>query len=149
MRILIQRVKQASVTIDNQTISTIGVGLMGLVGVENGDTREDIEYVVQKVSKLRIFDDNDGVMNLDAVQVGGEFMMISQFTLLAATKKGNRPSYIQAAKGEEGLIAYNLFCDLLEDATGKSVKRGKFGHNMQVSLCNDGPVTIWIDSRNK
>ena len=122
---------------------------MGLIGVENGDTLSDIEYVVQKVAKLRIFDDQQGVMNLDVQQVDGDLLMVSQFTLLASTKKGNRPSYIQAAKGEEGLAAYNKFCELLAKETNKPVQKGEFGANMLVELVNDGPVTIWIDSRNK
>ena len=149
MRILLQRVKQASVTVDGIEISSIGAGLMGLVGVEAGDTEADMEYIAQKVSKIRIFDDADGVMNLDIEQVGGEFMMVSQFTLLASTKKGNRPSYINAAKGEDGLAHYDRLCNRLLELTGKDVKRGQFGADMQVSLVNDGPVTIWIDSRNK
>lgn len=149
MRILLQRVKQASVTVDCNEISSIGAGLMGLVGVETGDTDADMEHIAQKVSKIRIFDDAEGVMNLDIEQVGGEFMMVSQFTLLANTKKGNRPSYINAAKGDEGYALYDKLCNRLMELSGKDVKRGQFGANMLVSLVNDGPVTIWIDSRSK
>ena len=147
MRIVIQRVRHASVTIDNQAVSAIGQGLLVLVGVENGDTPADAEWLAAKTVALRIFDDADGVMNRSVLDIGGEVLAVSQFTLTASTRKGNRPSYIRAARGEEANTLYETYCQLVADRIGRPVGRGIFGADMQVSLLNDGPVTIIIDSR--
>lgn len=147
MRIVIQRVRHASVTVDNQAVSTIGQGLLVLVGVENGDTPADAEWLAAKTVALRIFDDTDGVMNRSVLDIGGEVLAVSQFTLTASTRKGNRPSYIRAARGEEANTLYETYCQLVADRIGRPVGRGIFGADMQVSLLNDGPVTIIIDSR--
>lgn len=147
MRIVIQRVRHASVTVDNQAVSTIGQGLLVLVGVENGDTPADAEWLAAKTVALRIFDDADGVMNRSVLDIGGEVLAVSQFTLTASTRKGNRPSYIRAARGEEANTLYETYCQLVADRIGRPVGRGIFGADMQVSLLNDGPVTIIIDSR--
>lgn len=147
MRIVIQRVRHASVTVDNQAVSTIGQGLLVLVGVENGDTPADAEWLAAKTVALRIFDDTDGVMNRSVLDIGGEVLAVSQFTLTASTRKGNRPSYIRAARGEEANTLYEAYCQLVADRIGRPVGRGIFGADMQVSLLNDGPVTIIIDSR--
>lgn len=149
MRVLIQRVKKASVTVDGKLISAIGQGLLLLVGIEESDQKEDIDWLTQKVGKLRIFDDENGVMNRSVIEIDGEILAVSQFTLLASTKKGNRPSYIRAAKGEISQPLYNDFCQALGTVCGKEVKQGVFGADMKVELINDGPVTIWIDSKNK
>lgn len=146
MRIVIQRVRHASVTVDNQAVSTIGQGLLVLVGVENGDTPADAEWLAAKTVALRIFDDTDGVMNRSVLDIGGEVLAVSQFTLTASTRKGNRPSYIRAARGEEANTLYEAYCQLVADRIGRPVGRGIFGADMQVSLLNDGPVTIIIDS---
>ena len=138
MRLLIQRVKHASVAIGGDVRSRIGAGLLVLLGVGCDDTDEDIEYLAGKLVRLRIFDDEAGVMNLDVVQTGGEILVVSQFTLQASTRKGNRPSYIKAAP--EARVAELL---------GRGVATGEFGADMQVELVNDGPVTIWMDSKNK
>lgn len=147
MRIVIQRVRHASVTVDNQAVSDIGQGLLVLVGVENGDTPADAEWLAAKTVALRIFDDTDGVMNRSVLDIGGEVLAVSQFTLTASTRKGNRPSYIRAARGEEANTLYETYCQLVADRIGRPVGRGIFGADMQVSLLNDGPVTIIIDSR--
>ena len=147
MRIVIQRVRHASVTVDNQAVSAIGQGLLVLVGVENGDTSADAEWLAAKTVALRIFDDTDGVMNRSVLDIGGEVLAVSQFTLTASTRKGNRPSYIRAARGEEANTLYETYCQLVADRIGRPVGRGIFGADMQVSLLNDGPVTIIIDSR--
>ena len=147
MRIVIQRVRHASVTVDNQAVSAIGQGLLVLVGVENGDTPADAEWLAAKTVALRIFDDTDGVMNRSVLDIGGEVLAVSQFTLTASTRKGNRPSYIRAARGEEANTLYETYCQLVADRIGRPVGRGIFGADMQVSLLNDGPVTILLDSR--
>lgn len=147
MRIVIQRVSSASVCVDGSVVSKIGRGLMILVGVENGDTEEDAAWLASKAARLRIFDDADGVMNLSVTDVGGELLAVSQFTLTASTRKGNRPSYIRAAGHETAVPLYERFCQLLEQESGAQVRKGVFGADMQVELVNDGPVTIIIDSR--
>lgn len=149
MRVLIQRVSKASVTIDNNLKSKINQGLLILVGIENNDNHEDIEWLCNKIVNLRIFDDSSGVMNLSVVDTNAEVLVVSQFTLHASTKKGNRPSYIYAAKPEIAIPLYNQFCSTLENKLGKPVQTGEFGADMQVELINDGPVTIWIDSKVK
>lgn len=149
MRLLIQRVTEASVTIEEKIHSQIGHGLLVLVGIEEADTDEDIAWLVGKLLRLRIFDDEAGVMNLDVQQVAGEIMVVSQFTLHASTKKGNRPSYFRAATEAISRPMYEKFVRSAELALGKRVATGEFGADMKVALVNDGPVTIWIDSRNK
>ena len=149
MRLLIQRVKRASVTIAGEEFSRIGQGLLVFVGIEEADTAADIEWLTGKLLRLRIFDDEQGVMNLDVQQVAGEVMIVSQFTLHASTKKGNRPSYIRASRPEHAVPMYELFCRELSQAIGKEVGTGVFGADMQVALINDGPVTICIDSQNR
>ena len=149
MRAVIQRVSEASVTVDGTVISSIGPGMLILQGVEVGDTSEDLDYLVRKIAALRIFDDEEGVMNKDIKSIGGEILLVSQFTLLASTKKGNRPSYIHAAKGPEAETFYDLMAQALSEEIGKEVKKGRFGADMKVRLLNDGPVTICIDSRNR
>lgn len=147
MRLVIQRVREASVDVGGENVSRIGRGLMILVGVEHGDTIEDMEWLARKASALRVFDDAQGVMNLSVTDCAGDVMAVSQFTLTASTRKGNRPSYIRAAGHEEATVLYEEFCNRMEQLTGRSVARGRFGADMQVSLINDGPVTIIIDSR--
>ena len=149
MRLLIQRVKHASVTIDGEVRSRIGAGLLALVGVENDDGAEDIEYLAGKLTRLRIFDDEAGVMNLDVVQTGGEVLVVSQFTLQASTRKGNRPSYIHAAPEAVSRPLYEQFAARVAELLGREVATGEFGADMQVGLVNDGPVTIWMDSKHK
>jgi D-aminoacyl-tRNA deacylase len=149
MRIVIQRVGKASVTIDGKLISAIGNGLMVLVGIAEGDTLDDVQWLAQKTANMRIFDDDKGVMNRSVLEVGGEVLAVSQFTLNASTKKGNRPSYIHAAGHELAVPLYDAYCDAVADIIGKEVKRGVFGANMQVELINDGPVTIIVDSKIK
>lgn len=149
MRVVVQRVSRASVEVDGEVISTIGRGLMVLVCVENGDTSGEMEWLARKVAGLRVFDDASGVMNLDVKEIDGEILAVSQFTLVAGTRKGNRPSYIRAAGPELSIPMYEGFCAELEKLTGKPVRRGRFGADMAVSLVNDGPVTIIIDSRIK
>ncbi len=149
MRVLIQRVSEASVNIDQEEYSRISKGLLIFVGIENDDNDDDIEYLCKKIINLRIFDDKNGVMNESVIQVKGEIMVISQFTLHANTKKGNRPSYIKAAKPDIAIPMYEKFCKQLELQSGIDVKTGIFGADMKVSLTNDGPVTIWIDSKAK
>ena len=149
MRLLIQRVARASVNIDGGSFSGIGPGLLVFVGIEDADGQEDIDWLVKKVSQLRVFDDADGVMNLDVMQTGGDILVVSQFTLHASTRKGNRPSYIRAAGEKVAVPLYEGFKESLAKAIGKEVASGVFGADMQVELVNDGPVTIWIDSRSR
>ena len=149
MRLVIQRVSEASVTVEGECISSIGRGLLVLVGVENGDTEQDAAWLAAKAAALRIFDDEDGVMNRSVVDVDGGLLAVSQFTLTASTRKGNRPSYIRAAGHELAVPLYERFCQLLSEAAGRPVQRGIFGADMKVRLLNDGPVTIIIDSRLK
>ena len=149
MRLLIQRVNRASVTIDGREHSHIGKGLLVLVGIEHSDTQEDIDWLTGKLLRLRIFDDENGVMNLDVQQTEGDIMVVSQFTLFASTKKGNRPSYIRSAPEAISRPMYEKFVATVEQTLGKKVATGEFGADMQVELVNDGPVTIWIDSHNK
>ena len=149
MRILIQRVRQASVKVDEKITGEIKQGFLLLVGFENADTDEDLTWTANKISALRIFDDENGVMNKSILEVDGEILCVSQFTLFAMTKKGNRPSYFKAAKGEISEPLYNQFCEKLKSILNKEIQKGIFGADMKVSLINDGPVTIWIDSKNK
>jgi len=149
MRIIIQRVSKASVEVEGKLISAIGKGLLILLGVEEADTEEDINWLVKKTTQLRIFDDENGVMNLSVKDIGGEAIVVSQFTLHASTKKGNRPSYIRAARPETAVPAYEAFIKAIENELGKKAGTGIFGAMMDVSLVNDGPVTIIIDSKNK
>ncbi|MCF0176023.1 MAG: D-tyrosyl-tRNA(Tyr) deacylase [Bacteroidales bacterium] len=149
MRLVIQRVREASVTVDGKIVSSIGKGLFILVGVENGDTAEEAKWLAAKAAAMRIFDDDNGVMNLSVTDIGGELLAVSQFTLTASTKKGNRPSYIRAAGHELAIPMYERFCELLAEAAGRPVQKGIFGADMKCALTNDGPVTIMIDSRLK
>ena len=149
MRALIQRTQRASVTISEKLHSSIGKGLLILLGIEEADTQEDIDYLVGKISRLRIFDDENGVMNLDITQVGGDAMVVSQFTLHASTKKGNRPSYIRSAPGSISKPMYEKFVETRHTTLAKEIATGEFGADMKVELINDGPVTIWIDSKNR
>lgn len=149
MRVVIQKVTEASVSIENQTVAAIDKGLLVLVGIEDGDTNEDIAWLSSKIVNLRVFDDDNGVMNLSVKEVKGEVLIVSQFTLHASTKKGNRPSYIKAARPEVAIPIYEAFIKQVETLLGKRVPTGQFGAMMQVSLCNDGPVTILIDTKNK
>ena len=149
MRVLIQRVKEANVKVDEKITGEIKQGFLLLVGFENADTDEDLTWTANKISALRIFDDENGVMNKSILEVDGEILCVSQFTLFAMTKKGNRPSYFKAAKGEISEPLYNQFCEKLKSLLKKEIKKGIFGADMKVSLINDGPVTIWIDSKNK
>lgn len=147
MRLVIQRVREASVSIEGKLISGIGPGLFILVGVEKGDSMDDMEWLAAKVAAMRIFNDGDGVMNRSVVDVDGALMAVSQFTLTASTKKGNRPSYIRAAGHELAVPLYDSFCSRLSEIAGRPVQKGVFGADMQCALVNDGPVTIIIDSR--
>lgn len=149
MRLVIQRVKEASVTVDGRIVSAIGAGLLILVGIEPDDTIEEMRWLASKTAGLRIFDDENGVMNLSVTDTGGEVLAVSQFTLMASTRKGNRPSYIRAARPEFAAPMYDSFCSELTGLVGKEVKKGIFGADMKVSLINDGPVTIIIDSKLK
>lgn len=149
MRLVIQRARRASVTIDGNLHSSIGEGLFILVGVENGDTEEDARWLAGKAAAMRIFNDEQGVMNRSVVDVGGELLAVSQFTLTASTRKGNRPSYTRAAGHELAVPMYELFCAELSAAAGRPVQQGVFGADMQCELINDGPVTIIIDSKIK
>jgi len=149
MRVVIQRVLQASVSISGAVTAAIGPGLLVLLGICEEDGAEDIEWLVKKIAGLRIFDDANGVMNVDVRDACGDALVVSQFTLMALTKKGNRPSYIRAARPEVAIPLYEQFCAALEAALGKPVPTGTFGADMQVSLINDGPVTICIDTKNK
>lgn len=149
MRTVIQRVRHCSVTIDGLVKSKIGNGLLVLVGIEDRDTQEDIEWLCKKIANLRIFDDENGVMNRSVVESEGEVMVVSQFTLHASTKKGNRPSYIHASKPDIAIPMYEAFCAEMGLQLGKDVATGTFGADMKIELINDGPVTILIDSQNK
>lgn len=149
MRAVLQRVSKASVAIDGDIRSSIEKGILILLGIENNDTQEDIEWLSGKITRLRIFDDSDGIMNLSVADAEGEILLVSQFTLHASTKKGNRPSYIKAAKLDFAIPMYEKFIAQIEKDLGQSVKTGEFGANMQVELLNDGPVTIIIDTQNK
>jgi len=149
MRVVIQRVSSASVTIDNKIVAEINKGLLVLVGVEDADTQEDIDWLVAKIAKIRIFGDENNVMNLSVQDVDGDIIVVSQFTLHAAVKKGNRPSYIKASKPDVAIPLYENFVRKLESEIGKKVQTGEFGADMKVALLNDGPVTIWIDSKNR
>lgn len=149
MRVVIQRVQHASVTIDGNLKSKIGKGLLILVGIEDRDMQEDIEWLCKKIAHLRIFDDENGVMNKSVVEVDGEILVVSQFTLHASTKKGNRPSYLKASKPEYAIPMYESFCSEMGLQLGKEVQTGTFGADMKVELLNDGPVTILIDTQNK
>lgn len=149
MRTLIQRVTSASVSIDNVVKSHIQLGLVILVGIQPDDNSSDIDYLVTKISKLRIFDDHNNVMNLSVMDVNGDILLVSQFTLLADTRKGNRPSYINAARPEIAIPLYEEFIHKMKSSTSLNIQTGTFGADMRVELINNGPVTIWIDSRNK
>lgn len=149
MRVVIQRVTSASVEINGDIRGNIGHGLLVLVGIEDSDSQEDVEWICGKIVRLRIFDDSEGVMNLPITDVDGEILVISQFTLHASTKKGNRPSYIRAARPEKAIPLYHEFIHTLQGLASKPVQSGEFGAYMFVSLVNNGPVTIWIDSRNR
>jgi D-tyrosyl-tRNA(Tyr) deacylase len=149
MKIVAQRVKYAKVEVDNKIVGKIDNGLMLLVGFTNGDTSREIDYMVDKVINLRIFDDNEGVMNLCIKDVDGEILVVSQFTLWASYKKGNRPSYLRAGNHETTIPLYKGFCKSLSEQLGKPVKTGEFGADMKVELMNDGPVTICMDTKNK
>ncbi len=149
MRVVIQRTTHASVTIGGQLKSAIGPGMLILVGIEDADGPEDIDWLCRKIVNLRIFDDDEGVMNRSVLETGGDILVVSQFTLHASTKKGNRPSYIRAARPEISIPLYEQFCEALSQALGKSVETGQFGADMQVELLNDGPVTICMDTKNK
>lgn len=149
MRIVIQRVSHASVTINQQVKSSIGMGFLILLGIGKDDTEEDINWLVKKIIGLRIFDDEMGVMNRSIMDINGEILVVSQFTLMASYKKGNRPSWIHAAPHELSIPLYNRFCDALSEAMGKPVGIGEFGADMKVELLNDGPVTICMDTKNK
>jgi len=149
MRVVIQKVSEASVTIEGKLISKIAEGLLILVGIEDSDTGEDIEWLSKKIIQLRIFLDENGVMNRSVTDEEGDIIVVSQFTLHAMTKKGNRPSYIRASKPDFAIPMYEKFCEKLSSDLGKPVGRGVFGAHMKVALINDGPVTIWIDSKNR
>lgn len=149
MRAVIQRVKHASVTIEGSVKSSIGQGFLVLLGVCNEDTTEDVEWLVKKIANLRVFDDDEGMMNRSVIDVGGEALVVSQFTLYASYKKGNRPSWFQAGSHEHSIPLYQAFCQQLSGQLGKSVGTGEFGADMKVELLNDGPVTICMDTKNK
>ena len=149
MRVVLQRVASASVTVEDKIVGEIQKGILVLVGIEDADTQEDIDWLVTKITQLRIFGDDNGVMNLSVEEVNGGVLVVSQFTLHAATKKGNRPSYIKAARPEVAIPMYEKFVSTLENKLGKKVPTGIFGADMKVALLNDGPVTIIMDSKNK
>jgi len=149
MRVVIQRVKNSSVEIDNKLKSEIGRGLLVLVGICENDNKIDVEWLVNKILNLRIFNDKEGIMNNSVIDIKGEVMIVSQFTLMALTKKGNRPSYIKSASHKIAIPLYNFFIKMFEEKINNRVKSGIFGADMKVSLVNDGPVTIIIDSKNK
>jgi len=149
MRAVIQRVSEASVMIEGAVRSSIGPGLLVLLGIESADTQEDIEWLSSKIVQLRIFNDENGQMNRSVIETDGELLLISQFTLHAATKKGNRPSFIRAARPEQARVLYDQMTLQLQALLGPRVKTGVFGADMKVALCNDGPVTIWFDTKNK
>jgi D-aminoacyl-tRNA deacylase len=149
MRSVIQRVSEASVKIDGKVKGSIGKGLLILLGIETADTKEDIEWLSSKISRLRIFSDEQGLMNLSVTDISGGILVISQFTLHSSTRKGNRPSFLNAARPETAIPLYEQFITAMEKETGKTVQTGEFGADMKVSLLNDGPVTIIMDSRNR
>ena len=149
MRAVIQRVKHASVTIEGSVKSSIGQGFLVLLGVCNEDTTEDVEWLVKKIANLRVFDDDEGVMNRSILDIQGEALVVSQFTLYASYKKGNRPSWFRAGSHEHSIPLYQAFCQQLSEQLGKSVGTGEFGADMKVELLNDGPVTICMDTKNK
>ena len=148
MKVVIQRVSSASVSVGGELLSSIGKGLLVLLGIGHEDSSDDIAYLVKKIVNCRIFDDREGVMNRSILEVGGDIIVVSQFTLMASTKKGNRPSYVKAAGREIAIPLYEEFCKEISSALGKPVGTGEFGAEMMVSLVNDGPVTILIDSKN-
>ena len=149
MKVVLQRVASASVVVEDKKVGEIQKGIVALVGIEDADTQEDIDWLVTKITQLRIFGDENGVMNLSVEEVNGDVLVVSQFTLHAATKKGNRPSYIKAARPEIAIPIYEKFVNTLENKLGKKVPTGIFGADMKVALLNDGPVTIIMDSKNK
>lgn len=149
MRVVLQRVSEASVVINNENVASIKKGLLVLLGIVNEDTQDDIEWLCKKIVNLRVFPDENGVMNTSVLDAGGDIILVSQFTLHASTKKGNRPSYIKAAKPETAIPLYEAFKDRLQIELGKAVQTGQFGADMKVHLVNDGPVTIIIDSKNR
>lgn len=149
MKAVIQRVTEACVTVDGNVTGSIGNGMLILLGIEDADTDEDIGWLSKKIVNLRIFNDEKGIMNHSVMDTGGDFLIISQFTLMASTKKGNRPSYIRASKREFAEPLYEKFCDKIEKESGRKVRKGIFGADMKVRLLNDGPVTIVIDTKNK
>lgn len=149
MRVVIQRVSSSKVVINEEVVGEIGKGLNVLVGVEHEDTKEDVKWVATKITNLRIFSDQDDKMNLSVKDISGDILVISQFTLHASYKKGNRPSFIKSAKPEISIPLYNYFCKELSEALGKQVQTGEFGADMKVDIQNDGPVTIFMDSRNR
>jgi D-tyrosyl-tRNA(Tyr) deacylase len=149
MRVVIQRVKKAEVDVEGKTVGSIDQGLVVLLGIEMADSLEDVIWIVKKITQLRIFSDTEGIMNRSLLDVAGGLLLISQFTLMAATKKGNRPSYIRAAKHDHAIPMYEAFIAEAEKVMDKSIATGVFGADMQVSLCNDGPVTLQLDSKNK
>lgn len=149
MRAVIQRVNEATVTIDGEKISSIGQGLLVLLGIESADTQADIDWLCPKIAKTRIFSDDEGKMNLSVSEISGEIMVVSQFTLHASTKKGNRPSFLKAAPPQHSEPLYEAFCTSIEQEIDRSVARGVFGGDMKISLINDGPVTILIDTHNR
>ncbi|MBR1799784.1 MAG: D-tyrosyl-tRNA(Tyr) deacylase [Bacteroidales bacterium] len=149
MRVVLQRVKEASVSVVGKTIGVIDGGMLVLVGIEDSDTNDDIEYLCRKILNLRIFDDSQGVMNLSVTDVKGALLVVSQFTLMASTRKGNRPSYIRASSPEHALPLYQAFVERLRSLANINIATGQFGANMQVSLVNDGPVTLIIDSHER
>ena len=149
MKVVLQRVASASVTVEDKIVGKIQKGILVLVGIEDADSQEDIDWLVAKITQLRIFGDDNGVMNLSVEEVNGEVLVVSQFTLHAATKKGNRPSYIKAARPEIAIPIYEKFVNTLENKLGKKIPTGIFGADMKVALLNDGPVTIIMDSKNK
>ena len=148
MKAVLQRVSHSSVTVEGEVVSSIGNGLLVLLGVGYEDTMDDISWLVRKISQMRIFPDENDVMNLSVMDVGGEILVVSQFTLMASCKKGNRPAYIAAASPDIAIPMYETFCERLSEAIGKPVGRGVFGADMKVELLNDGPVTICLDSKN-
>jgi D-aminoacyl-tRNA deacylase len=149
MRAVLQRVSSSSVVIDGETVASIGTGLLILLGIEDGDGTEDVAWLAPKIARMRIFGDEAGLMNLSVIDRGGEAIVVSQFTLHASTKKGNRPSFIRAARPEISEPLYRAFCEALEAEMGKPVGRGRFAADMKVALVNDGPVTIVIDTKDR
>ena len=149
MRVVIQRVSEAAVRVDGEVVGEIGQGLMVMLGIETADTEEDVDWLLNKTLNLRIFNDDKGVMNTSLLDVNGGLLVVSQFTLMAATKKGKRPSYIRAAKHAQAIPLYERFCTKAQQFLGQAVQKGVFGADMKVALVNDGPVTIQIDSKNR